>query len=208
MIDDIPKDLLEALYHGQEETYLEYKGDIPWTDSAKKLEIIKSIFAMANERDGGLIIIGVNDDGILVGLSETNFNTFSHDQVHDFLNNKGNQTIQCKVEKRKHVDKNDGKKKNFVFIQVSECKEFPLVYTGDTKLINPSAQAFPSNIGLKKGSLYIRNQTQIGNKEIESREEWQELVERTYKKYERETIRRSSILSAKQADNFDKELSI
>ena len=207
--EELPEELLAGLYHGQEEVYLEYKGDVPWTDQAKKLEIVKTIFAMANERDGGLIIIGVKDDGSRNGLSEENYNSFSHDQINSYLANKGNQPIQCKVEKKKHTDKDDGKERCFIFIQVSETKEFPLVYTGEMILINSAKQAFPENIGLRRGCLYIRNKLQVGNKEIETNEEWQELIERTYKKYERETLKRYSVVSGQpEPDNYENELSI
>ncbi|TSC91762.1 MAG: hypothetical protein CEN90_226 [Parcubacteria group bacterium Licking1014_17] len=172
MIDEIPNELLEALYHDQEEVYLEYKGDIPWTDIAKKLEIIKTIFAMANESGGGIVIIGVDKDGKRAGLSDANFGTFTHDQISSFLNNKSNQKIQCKIEKHKHIDKEDKVEKNFVFIQISESKEFPVIYTSSHALINPQVQAFSQNIGLRHGALYIRNKSEVGNKEIESMEEW------------------------------------
>src|SRR3989338_7401006 len=171
MPEEISNELLEALYHGQEETYLEYKGDVPWTDRAKKFEIIRTIFAMANQRDGGVIIVGVENNGNRKGLSDNNYNTFSHDEINSWLNNKSNQKIQCKVEKRKHVDREESVEKNFVFIQVSETKEFPVVYTANQVLINETADSFPRNIALRCGGLYIRNKSQVGNKDIESVEE-------------------------------------
>ncbi len=196
-----------ALYHGKEETYLEYKGDIVWTSRPKMLEIVKSIFALSNEREGGIIVIGVKDNGTREGLSDNNFNSYSHDQINQYLNNRGNQSIQCKVEKIE-IDVDDDRLKKFVFIQVLECKEFPLIYVGHQELINEKAPAQNNNIGLRTGALYIRNKLNVGNKEISTIHEWQELIERTYKKFEKETVRRYSVIKNKETNPFDKELKI
>lgn len=204
-IKKIPQNLLEFLYHGKEETYLEYKSDVSWSDRKKKLEITQTIFALANERDGGIIVIGVGDDGKRVGLSQENFNSYSHDDLHKYLTGKGNQPIECKLEKFKH--KEETEYKGFVFIQVAESKEFPVVYIAQTEKIDQNVNAFHTNIGTRKGALYIRNKQDVGNKEIESEREWQEVIERTYRKYERETVRR--YVAIKGRDNpYDGELTI
>jgi len=200
MHNNISKDLKVFLYHGKEETYLEYKGNVPWTDGVKKLDITQTIFALSNKRDGGIIVIGVKDDCTREGLSDENYNSYSHDHINQYLNNKGNQPIMCKVEKFEYLDTEDKKVKKFVFIQVSESKEFPLVYIGNQKLKNEKIEAFNDNIGLRTGALYIRNELNIGNKEISTTYEWKELIERIYKKYEKETIRRHSIIRSKKVN--------
>ncbi|MCK4354928.1 putative DNA binding domain-containing protein [Candidatus Parcubacteria bacterium] len=207
-INDIPENLKIALYHGKEEVYLEYKGNVAWSDRVKMLEIVETIFALSNERGGGIIVVGAKDDGTREGLDDNNYNSYSHDQINQYLTGRGNQPIQCKVEKFEHLDTKDKKVKKFVFIQVSESKEFPLVYIGNQELKNQSIQAFNNNISLRTGALYIRNKSNIGNKEISTIHEWQELIERTYKKFEKETLRRYSIIKGKGVNPFDKELKI
>jgi len=197
----LPEELKQYVIHGQEEVYLEYKGDVSWQDRGKKLEIIQTVFALANEKGGGVIVIGINDDGKIEGLSDANLSSYSHDRLHQTLLNKGNQLIECRLEKFEY---GAGK---IVVIQVSETKEFPLVYIGETERINEQVDGYTSNIGLRKGALYIRNKQNIGNKEIETTQEWQEIIERTYKKYEAETIRRSSALGIAK-NPFDKELTL
>lgn len=204
----LSENLQDAIYHGHEEIYLEYKGDVPWSSNPKKIEIIQTIFALSNQKDGGIIIIGINNNGVRVGLSDKNYNTYSHDEINQCLANKGNQPILCKVEKIEHTDLEDNQVKKFVIIQVSESKEFPLIYIGHQKLYNETAQPLNSNIALRTGALYIRNKLNIGNKIIENIHEWQELIERTHRKFEKETIRRSSIISKDKQNPFDKELKI
>jgi len=205
---DIPENLINALYHKKEETYLEYKGDVPWSDRAKMLEIIQTIFALSNEKGGGIIVVGVKDDGERSGLSDSNYHSYSHDIINQYLTGRSNQPIQCKLEKFGHMDIDDKKEKKFVFIQVNESKEFPLVYIGHQELINQSVPSYNDNICLRTGALYIRNQSNIGNKEIITVHEWQELIERTYKKFEKETIRRYSKIKEEDVNPFDRELKI
>ena len=207
-INNIPENLKVALYHGKEEIYLEYKGDVAWSDRVKMLEIVETIFALSNERDGGIIVVGVKDDGTREGLSDNNYDSYSHDQINQYLTSRGNQPIQCNIEKFEHSDIEDEKVKKFVFIQVSESKEFPLVYIGNQELKNQEMQAFNSNISLRTGALYIRNKLNIGNKEISTIHEWQELIERTYKKFRKETVRRYSVIKSERVNPFDKELKI
>lgn len=205
---NIPKELEDALYHGQEEVYLEYKGDISWNTREKRLEIIKTILALSNEREGGIIVIGIDKNGKRIGLSEENYNSFSHDKLNQYLEGKTNQPISCKLSKFEIEDKIDNKLKKFVFIQVSEIREFPVIYIGPTELKNENEKAYLENIALRKGALYIRNKQHIGNKEISTTQEYQDLIERTYKKYERETIRRYSIIKRNKFDPYSKEITI
>jgi len=206
--NSIPENLIKALYHGREEVYLEYKGNVAWSNRVKMLEIVGTIFALSNERGGGIIVIGVKDDGTREGLSNDNYNSYSHDQINQYLTNRGNQPIQCKVEKFEHSNAEDKNLKRFVFIQVLESKEFPLVYVGHQELNNKNAPAYNNNIGLRTGALYIRNKSDVGNKEIFTMHEWQELIERTYKRFERETLRRYSVIKGGETNPFDKELKI
>jgi predicted HTH transcriptional regulator len=204
----IPENLQDYLHHGREETYLEYKGDVSWDDRKIKLQIVQTILALSNNREGGLIVIGVEDNGELIGLSENNFNSFSHDKLNQFLQGKTNQPVECTLSKYEEEDPRSSEIKKFVFIQVTESREFPVIYIGPTEFINKEAGNFLDNIGLRHGALYIRNKYNIGNKEISTTEEWQELIERTYRKYEKETLRRYNIIDKTDINPFDKELTI
>lgn len=201
----LPEELQQYVTHGQEEPYLEYKGDVSWHDKKKKFEIVQTIFALANEKDGGVIVVGVEDNGDIVGLSDENFFTFKHDSVNQFLVGKGNQAIECKL--RGFEFKVNEETKKVVVIQVSESKEYPVIYIGQTEKIKDEVGDFVENVGLRKSALYIRNKQNIGNKEIQTLEEWQEVIEGTIKKYQRETIRRSSILGVSK-DPYKGELTI
>lgn len=203
---EIAKEFVDALSHGHEETYLEYKGDVSWNDNVKRLEIVKSIFALANRTQGGIIAVGVNNAGVVVGVSEENFASYSHDAINQYLHRKTNQPISCKVTKYENYATEQGGMKKIVIFQIDESSEFPTVYIGDTVYFSEQGGVHENNVALRKGALYIRTTTSIGNKEIETIDEWKELIERTYRKYERETIRRSNVISDKNP--FDEELAV
>ena len=206
--EDLPIVISEHLRHGSEDTYLEYKGDIPWTDRKKQLEVLQTIFALANEKGGGAIVIGVEDNGNISGLSESNFSTYSHDKVNMRLRGKTNQDIQCKLNKYNVIMKDNGKEKRIVFIEVAESKEFPLIYLGGQELIDREIKPYGSNVALRSSALYIRNQNENGNKEIETIEEWGNLIERVFNKHEKETLRKYYIIRPKNENPYDKELKI
>lgn len=183
--------LLDYLNNGREERYLEYKGDVPWTDHHKQQEIIKTILAFSNLNDGGVLIIGLDNNGTKIGLSDANYTTYDHDKINQYLSGKTNIPIECKVMKIEI----EGKK--YIIIQVSGSKEYPIIYTGGLILKNISAPALTSNIALRPMALYIRGKLNICTKEIDTIDEWQEVIERTIRKYEQETMRRVNTTTTK-----------
>lgn len=55
-----------------------------WNDELTKLKLTKSILAMSNIRDGGMILIGVNQDGNkfhLEGLNKEHEKSYNYDLI-------------------------------------------------------------------------------------------------------------------------------
>lgn len=66
----------ELIRLGNENRNLDYKGAFPWDKASndEKCAIAKDVLAFSNTRDGGMILIGVNDkSGVLEGLTEEQF---------------------------------------------------------------------------------------------------------------------------------------
>jgi len=199
--NEVPEAFIDDLYFGEERIDLEYKGDIPWSSRNKKFEIIKTIFAMANQRDGGAIVIGVKDNGERIGLSPENYNSYPYEGINNFINARTNQPVYCKMKKYIHTDKENRKKNKFVYIQITPCKEIPVIYTGKQELNNNAREPYLSNISLRTGALYIRNEITMGNKEISSPQEWKKLLEEKVREWKRETVRRYSLVKTKSQRN-------
>ena len=50
------------IFHGKEERYLEYKRSMIWTgNDTTKVKIAKAMMAMANLRNGGVIVVGMQE---------------------------------------------------------------------------------------------------------------------------------------------------
>ena len=71
---------------GHELGGLEFKGPGPITHSGLVAQVVRASLGMANRRDGGSIIIGVEDNEGTpnpIGLSQTDSDTWSYDQIAD-----------------------------------------------------------------------------------------------------------------------------
>lgn len=78
--------LAEIIAFGREQRHVEFKGPGFRTDKQLLTKVIRAMIGMANRRDGGLVIIGVNEaEGRLnvVGLSERELATWKHDHLSD-----------------------------------------------------------------------------------------------------------------------------
>lgn len=69
----------------REERHLEFKRSMDWADPATKAKLTKSVLAMANLRDGGHIVLGVErqrDDSYLpIGVQAEHLDSFVQDQL-------------------------------------------------------------------------------------------------------------------------------
>ena len=53
-------DLVDSLIsNGREERHVEFKRTMNWSDAGTKSKVVKSSIAMANLRDGGFIVFGI-----------------------------------------------------------------------------------------------------------------------------------------------------
>ena len=103
----IPLDqaLIELIIHGSEERNIEYKGTMSWDDNDTRIKVVKAAMAMANIRDGGDIIFGVEqidqdkDKFEPKGMDINHADTFSQDIVSEFVNEYADPFVELKVKK-------------------------------------------------------------------------------------------------------------
>jgi hypothetical protein len=132
--------LEDLVFHGREERNLEYKGPVQWADHDVKARLTKCILALSNIRDGGAIVMGVEQDEesfVAVGLEAAHRDSFKQNEIARYVNNYADPYAEIRVSR---VQLNE---KDFVVIQVREFDEVPVVCRRN-------------GIGLREGAIYTR----------------------------------------------------
>ena len=80
------EDFAQRLALGHEIRGTEFKGPGPRSDGRLVAQVVRAVLGMANRRDGGSVIIGVEDNGAVltpVGLSQSALATWTYDAMAD-----------------------------------------------------------------------------------------------------------------------------
>jgi len=145
MSSDELSDLLDqSIEAGRESPRLEYKDSWPWDEQKFKEMLTRSILAMANMKDGGHIVIGVDegqDAPNPAGMQPQHLTTYNEEAIKDFVGNYADPYVDFSV------DVVTSRDRQFVLITVREFAELPVICKKDGKT---------EQGGLKLGSLYIR----------------------------------------------------
>ena len=156
------QEFIELINHGREERNLEYKGDISWNDEDTRASITKTVLAMSNISDGGIIVIGVHKSGeeyLPNGISDNNYSSFKQDDLSSFINEYADPYVELTLTQIEHNSK------KFVIIQIQQFTELPVICKKDG-LRN-----------LKRGGIYTRPRRKIESTFIPSQVEMRELIE-------------------------------
>src|SRR5574341_696029 len=107
----------QILARGHEQRGVEFKGPCARTDNHKFAAVARSIMGMANRRDGGVVIIGVEDNGgklIEQGLEPDDLATWRYDEVSTALANYADPNVDFELGYLEY------KARKFVIISVRE----------------------------------------------------------------------------------------
>ncbi|MEM6334016.1 MAG: ATP-binding protein [Planctomycetota bacterium] len=144
---------------------------------ALRSKIARTALAMSNTRDGGTIVIGVEEveiDFEVTGLTEPQAASFKADDVIAFINKYADPSIDCTVSKQIFTGK------VLVVIEVREFRDIPvLCKKNDSK-------------DLVEGSLYTRSFSRIESHPIRSQTEMRDLIDLAVEKALRAFTRTAS----------------
>jgi hypothetical protein len=187
-------DLDSLIKWGREERHLEYKASLDWTDTATKEKLTKSVLAMANLRDGGHVILGVerqpDDTYDAVGMRDEHLQTFVQDNISAHFAEFADPYIEASLIKHSL----DGK--IFVIIRINEFAELPVICKKDGKQ-------------LRRGATYIRSRRIPETVEVPSQVEMREILDLAIEKRNRTFTRqagRMGLIRAPQTDEFVDQL--
>ena len=163
----LEKELRDLLNSPKESANIDYKAGFVWdkTNRDKKYELIRDLLAMANTKDGGQIIFGVDDAFNFTGVSEEISNSIDTSSVCQMLHSAGDPKVSCEISKPVLDDK------SLVIFDVREFEDTPVICTDTIKSSDQSRSI------LRKGAIYIRTSAAT-TEEIPSAQEMRELLGR------------------------------
>jgi predicted HTH transcriptional regulator len=161
------RDFEKLLSIGHEVNGVEFKGRGSRIDSAFRAKVTRAILAMANRRDGGLVIIGVDSESTdAVGLSDDEARTWlNFDELSASVNAYASPSVRLDVEKQIFQDR------IFVIIRVHEFDDIPILCT---KNYSEPGRKAPI---LEDGACYVRSRHKPETRRIPSEEEMRELLD-------------------------------
>jgi hypothetical protein len=143
----------------------EFKRSAPWNELRHK--IARAALAMANKRDGGLIILGVQHDGtgcIAAGVSAGDLKTYDDDEIKGFINQYADPYVACSIH-RPIVNQ-----KQFIVIDVSEFDDVPVICKKDANDGNNKPI-------LQSGGVYARSFRKPESCLVQSQTEMREILD-------------------------------
>ena len=171
---------IEKLIQKKSETAnLDYKEGFKWHRENRNLqfELIRDLMAMANTRDGGTIIIGVEDGSFeLKGVNSEIRNSLDQTDIAQMLHRYGKPKARIEVQKQRISGK------FVVVINVVEFKDAPIICTESIQSSNPK------ELILRKGAVYIRTSAAT-TEEISFEEDMRDLLGRAMLKRGDELLR-------------------
>ena len=197
------QELIDLILHGSEERNLEYKESMSWSQRDVKVEITRCILGMANLRDGGAIVLGVEQRGsnfVLAGMRPEHVKSFSHDRVAPYVSERADPFVEIEITPVSHEEK------EFIVIQVREFDELPVICKREGKLST-------GNLRLRRGVIYIRSRRMCETIEVPSQTEMREIIELAVDKGVRRFMERmgrtgilSLVMEPSDSERFDEQL--
>lgn len=188
---------LLALSH--ELSGVEFKGPGARSDRQLFARVVRAALGMANRRDGGTVVIGVEDTGASlnpVGLSDNDLDSWRYDYVADGIAAYVDPSVSFELEIKEY----DGKK--YVVLIVGEFEDIPV-------LCKRSYQSV-----LRDGACYVRTRRKPETSEIPAQAEMRDLLDLATEKALRKFItqaQRAGLISSgtplpDDRDLFDQQL--
>ncbi len=174
---------------------VDFKESAPW--SVLQYKIIRTALAMANLRDGGVLVIGASERGnqwALTGVSDEHFATYDVDDVIDAIHKFASPSVEIAL-----VVVVYGNERRFLTLQVFEFVDTPIV----------CRRSGPPDSGLKQGAVYVRPPGGARTTEVQSSDQMHDLLNLAAEKRARgmlETARRIGLEPTPSKKPFDEEL--
>lgn len=169
-----PEEFAQILKLGHETQGIEFKGPFARSDKEQFAEVVRAVLGMANRRDGGLVVIGVDeqDDGtgtrlLAKGLTPLERQEWDHDAVLSSVNSFADPFVELDVEPVEFDSK------HFVVVRVREFADLPIL----CKKQSVKQKGPKTDTVLREGGCYVRRRGRIETSEIPTHVEMRDLID-------------------------------
>jgi len=175
------QEFLRHLELGHETRAVEFKAPGRRKDKAFLAKVARAVLGMANQRDGGYVIIGVEPETLdPVGLDEDDAAIWlNYDELAVSINEWATPSIGFDLQELRSEDR------IFVVIHVHEFAEIPVLCRRDYQAPKQRDQI------LRRGACYVRAYNKPATLEIPTEEEMRELLELAIDKGVRKFVKRA-----------------
>jgi predicted HTH transcriptional regulator len=186
-----------ALAH--ELSRVECKRSEPLTNRPFMARIVRAILGMSNRRDGGVVIVGVEETPTGLsprGVESQHLATWNYDYLSDQVARYADPYASFTLSVEEHNNA------NYVLIEVSEFADIPVLCK--SQYDDPRGRTI-----LRKGALYVRSRSKPATTEVASQTEMREVIALGIEKGLRDfltTARRAdiSLATAEDTSNIEK----
>jgi hypothetical protein len=144
-------ELIRFIEAAGESANIDAKGPMDWDGGEASAGLTKDILALANCRDGGVIVLGKQESQpgkfVLVGLSEPQAASLETTKVATWVNNHCSPPVNLVSYRQEHQGH------TFIVIAVSEFHDVPVICT---KQYEVSLSGKGTKVLLRKGAVYVR----------------------------------------------------
>ncbi|MDA1096767.1 MAG: ATP-binding protein [Chloroflexi bacterium] len=159
-------DMDQLIARGHETRGVEFKGPGSRTDKLLGAKVTRAAIGMANRRDGGLVVVGVDDAGsslTATGLVPVDVSSWQHDHVATMFANYADPSLQFEMEVL------DYRGVKLVLLHVDEFHETPVLCKKQWQV--------SSQLLLREGALYVRSRRKPETTEVATSEDMRGLIE-------------------------------
>lgn len=162
----IDKDFIEIMGLNHELNGVEFKSPGPVSNRRLVAQVIRAILGMSNRRDGGTIIIGVEDNQSVlnpVGLTPSDLGGWTYDALADRAANYADPSVSFTLERHEYAGN------SYVVLEVAEFSDIPVLCKRD--------YADQHGEVLRAGACYVRPRRKPETTEIPTQADMRDLLD-------------------------------
>jgi predicted HTH transcriptional regulator len=156
------EEFAQILALGHETRGTEFKGPGPLSNRRLAAQVVRAVLGMTNRRDGGRVIIGVEDNGGVinpVGLSASDLATWNYDDVATRIAAYADPAVEFDLEIKEY------NRNQYVIIHVEEFADVPILCKRSYDDV------------LREGACYVRSRRKPETSEIPTIADMRDLLD-------------------------------